>query len=156
MVARAAFLVWVGEMKLPLEDKLYSKLVRCRAEWRCEFCDEFVPEPDRQRLHCSHVLSRSRRATRWHPLNALSACASCHTHMGQNPLAHADLVKAKLGSEKYEILKHLGTKTIRLKKHHIKEIRANLRASWTDMEARRQAGETGRIEFEDPLPDSVA
>ena len=75
--------------------------------------------------------------------------------MGQNPLVHADLVRAKMGNEKYEILKHLGNKTIRLKKHHIKEIRSNLKASWQDMQARRKAGETGRIEFEDPMPDDI-
>lgn len=145
-------------MKLKPEDILFSKLVRCRPSppWTCEFCGEFVPEPDRQRLHASHILSRSRRATRWSPINALSACASCHADLGQNPLAHAERVRAILGDEKYERLKALGNKTIRLKKHHVKELRANLRASWADMQARRQSGETGRIEFEDPLPDGVA
>ncbi len=142
-------------MKLKPEDILFSKLVRCRAEWRCEYCGEFVPEPDRQRLHCSHVLSRSKRVCRWHPLNALSACAHCHALMGQSPLLHAERVRAILGDERYEQLKALGNKTIRLKKHHIKELRANLKASWADMQARRAAGETGRIEFEDPMPEDV-
>ncbi len=75
--------------------------------------------------------------------------------MGQNPLAHADYVKAVLGIKKYEQLKALGNKTIRLKSHHIDEIRANLKASWQDMQARRKAGECGRLEFEDPMPDGV-
>ncbi len=142
-------------VKRPREDELFSDLVRCRAEYRCEFCGKYVAEPDRQRLHCSHILSRSRRATRWHPLNAMSACASCHAVFGQNPLAHADAIREIRGHREYEVLKTLGMKTIRLKKHHIKEIRSNLKASWQDMQARRRAGETGRIEFEDPMPDSV-
>ena len=152
LVGRADVVLGV---KRPREDELFSDLVRCRAEYRCEFCGEYVAAPDRQRLHCSHILSRSRGATRWHPQNAISACASCHSHVGQNPLVHAEKVKAILGNEKYEILKMLGNKTIRLKKHHIKEIRDNLKASWQDMQARRKSGETGRIEFEDPMPDSV-
>ena len=46
-------------------------------------------------------------------------------------------------------------KIIHLKEHHKKEIHANLKASWEDMQSRREAGETGRIEFLDPMPEGV-
>ncbi len=157
-------------MRIKTEDKYYSKLIRCRAGWRCQYVGrqindangkplkcmgEYIPGSDRQALHCSHILGRTRGATRWHPLNALSLCAQHHSHMGMNPLEHAKLARRLLGKEKYETLLDLGTKTVRLKKHDKADLIANLKASWEAMEAMEAAGET-ELEFSDPLPDHLA
>ncbi len=114
----------------------------------------YIPESDRQALHCSHILGRSRRATRWHPWNALSLCAGHHAHMGMNPLEHAALAYSILGEKKHEALLMLGAKTVKFKKHDLDDLRANLKASWQDMQARMQAGEQD-LEFEDPLPEHL-
>ena len=142
-------------MKVTTADSYFSKLVRCRAEWCCEFCGRFVPEPDRQALHASHIVKRSRRMTRWLPLNAMSLCAEHHSILEMNPLIHADWVKSKIGQDKYEYLKLMGSKNLALKKQHLKALTKNLKASWEDMQARREAGETGRIEFLDPMPEGI-
>lgn len=152
-------------MSVTTLDSYFSKLIRCRAEWRCQYsgvpilgvqCHGFyIPEDQRQGLHASHILSRNRRATRWHPKNALSLCAGHHAHMGMNPLKHAELALRILGKDEYENLKSLGADTVKLKKHHLKEIQANLKASWEDMKARRETGETGILQFADPMPEGI-
>ena len=73
--------------------------------------------------------------------------------MGDNPLLHAEWVKAHLGEEDYARLKLLAERVMPLKKHDHKEIIANLKASLKHMQSQRAAGETGRLEFEDPYPE---
>ncbi len=75
--------------------------------------------------------------------------------MGMNPLKHAELALRILGKDEYENLKSLGADTVKLKKHHLKEIQANLKASWEDMKARRETGETGILQFADPMPEGI-
>ena len=148
-------------------DGYYRKLIRCRAGWRCQYvgrivlnddrpivCGAYVPPGNaRLHLHTSHILSRNRRATRWHPLNAFSICASHHAHLGMNPLEHAILAKTLLGEKDYEYLLELGRLNIQLKRHHKIELVANLKASWEFMQAGEEAGDPG--DFEDPLPEGL-
>ena len=53
------------------------------------------------------------------------------------------------------ILQQKAEQVTPLKKHHKVEIYENLKASWEDMQARRESGETGRLEFSDPMPEGV-
>ena len=75
--------------------------------------------------------------------------------LGENPVIHHDWIRGHLGDEKFAALRVQAERVVRLKKHDKADIYENLKASWADMQARRKAGEVGRIEFEDPMPDSV-
>ena len=69
-------------------DDIFSKLVRERADWTCEYCcKEF--HNNRGGLHCSHVYGRRRASVRYHPLNAMAHCIYCHKYLGENPLLFA-------------------------------------------------------------------
>ncbi len=136
-------------------DILFGRLVRERANWQCEACGTYFPEDKRQGLHCSHHFSRRKRSVRWHPNNASAACFTCHQTLGENPVIFHDWIKGHLGDEKFAALRVQAQKIVTLKKHDKADIHANLKASWEDMQARRKAGEVGRLEFEDPMPDEV-
>ncbi len=136
-------------------DILFSKLVRERASWECEACGRYFPEDDRQGLHCSHHFSRRKRSIRFSPLNASAHCFTCHQTLGENPVIFHDWIRGHLGDEKFASLRVQAERLVRLKKHDKAELYENLKASWADMQARRQSGETGRIEFEDPMPEGV-
>ncbi len=136
-------------------DILYSLLVRERAGWACERCNARFSEHQRGGLECSHFYTRSRRSVRVHPLNSAAHCTGCHTWLGGNPLEFGKWIEAHLGTKKTLHLQTLSRQLVNLKKHDKADIHANLKASWEDMQARRKAGEAGRLEFEDPMPDDV-
>ncbi len=137
-------------------DKLFSLLIRERANNTCERCKTYYPEGNRSGLECSHFFTRSRKSIRWHPLNAAAHCTGCHTRLGGNPLEFADWIHTYLGKQQRAILRARNGQLLRLKKHDLADIHANLKASWQDMQARREAGETGRLEFESPYPEHLA
>ncbi len=134
-------------------DIIFSQLVRERAEWACEACGRYFPEGDRQGLHASHSFSRRKKNIRWSPLNCSAHCFSCHKTLGENPVLFHDWIRGHLGDEKFAALRVQAERIVHLKKHDKADIYANLKASWADMQARRAAGETGRLEFENPYPD---
>ncbi len=136
-------------------DDCFSLLVRGRVNFTCEVCSRYFPEGQRQSLHCSHHFSRRKRSIRWNPDNASAACFSCHQKLGENPVLFHDWIKGHLGDEKFAALRVQAERIVHLKKHDKADIYENLKASWEDMQARREAGETGRIDFEDPMPEDV-
>ncbi len=143
------------KIKRDKRDILFSMLVRERAEWACERCTTYFSEGNRSGLECSHFFTRSRKSGRWNPLAAAAHCTGCHKELGSNPIQFHRWILAHLGPKKTSQVEALSAKIIHLKKHHKEEIHANLKASWEDMQARRKAGETGRIEFDDPMPDDI-
>ncbi len=142
-------------LKVTAPDSLFSKLVRERANWTCERCGTYYPEGSRQGLDCSHFYTRSRRFVRWNPWNAAAHCVGCHSELGGNPVEFARWINDHLGWEKAGKLEVIANRPVRLKQHRLRDIKANLKASWEDMQARRKAGETGRIEFENPMPEGL-
>ena len=84
-------------MKRDKRDAVFSLLIRERSNWTCERCGCYVPEGERQRLHCSHIVSRKYRRLRWEPLNAVSHCAMCHSHLTDRPHEFGRWVDEKLG-----------------------------------------------------------
>lgn len=70
-------------------DIVFSKVVR--SVGRCERCSSS------HELQCAHIYSRRYVHTRWHSLNALALCASCHFWAHQNPRDFAKFVNELLG-----------------------------------------------------------
>lgn len=137
-------------------DALFSLLVRERAEWHCEACHRYFPEGDRRGLECSHFFSRRKRSVRWSPDNAAAHCFSCHQNLGENPIVFKKWIADYLGEKRLANLESRAQTIIRLKKHDLADIHANLKASFEDMAGRRKKGEWGRLEFIDPMPDYLA
>lgn len=148
-------------------DILFSILVRERANWTCQVCGKFFPEGVRRGLECSHHFSRRKRSVRWDPSNASAHCMSCHQKLGENPVEFRDWISEEL-YRRYRLsgghlkmnsplddLSRRANQVVHLKKHHLEELYANLKASHAHMLAQRAAGESGWLEFEDPIPEGV-
>jgi len=134
-------------MKLSKLDIVFSKLVRERAGWRCEKCGTYYPEGKRMGLHCSHLWSRSKRSTRWHPLNAFAHCFSCHQRLGGNPVDFHEWALAQLGDRAFTDLRQLANQTVKRSKPELEDLYREMKVQLAHMEAERARGVTGRIEF---------
>jgi 5-methylcytosine-specific restriction endonuclease McrA len=66
-------------------DKLFSQMIRMRDQ-RCVSCSS----PDR--LQCAHIISRSYKAIRVDPDNAIALCQSCHVRFTHRPLEWRDFI----------------------------------------------------------------
>ena len=76
-------------------DKAFSLAIRTRDRWTCQHCDtDYQNDPGN--LHCAHIIGRRVKATRWHPMNAVSLCASCHAWFTDRPLAFSSWLKTYL------------------------------------------------------------
>jgi len=60
-------------------DKLFSQYIRNR-DGRCRNCGTF------ERLQCAHIISRSYKAIRVDPDNAVALCQACHVRFTHRPL----------------------------------------------------------------------
>ena len=130
-------------IKTDKRDKLFSKLVRARAGWRCERCGT-PHEPNSVGLHCSHFVGRQKHATRWLPLNAFALCYGCHQYLGSRPQEHVAFVVSKRTAEEFAqlmILKHKTTK--RWSEKQKEQIHRELKIEF----AKLQAAEAGKGEF---------
>ena len=137
-------------MKRDKRDAIFSLLIRERSSWCCERCGEFVVEGERQRLHCSHIVSRKFRRLRWEPINAVSHCAKCHSYLTDRPHEFGLWVDEKLGKIIASRLTELSRPIGKYSKPMLEDIYQNLKASYKVMVDKRKDGETGRIEFESP------
>ena len=134
-------------------DNWFSKCVRIRANWNCEYCGNNF-ENDKGMLHCSHFISRGYLATRYHPFNALSHCHSCHDKLGGGRwgggnvaefAAHYDQV---FSEQARELVRRLSQCQFRKHKLYIPEIASHYRKIYKEMDQMRMDGNQNRIEFE--------
>ena len=89
---------------LPL-DIVFSKLVRMRVDYTCEYCGK--KSVNKQGLHCSHFIGRRYRNTRWLEGNCACLCFSCHNLMHDFPAIHKSFFLQRIGSEGVERLENL-------------------------------------------------
>lgn len=137
-------------MKRDKRDAIFSDLIRERAGWVCERCGVYVPEGERQRLHCSHIISRKYRRLRWEPLNAVAHCAKCHAYLTDRPNEFGRWVEDYLGRPHSDRLTELSQEIGKYSKPVLEDIYRNMRASLEVMQLERSAGKQGRLEFESP------
>ena len=141
------------KIKVDKLDKVFGDCVKLRAGYCCENCNTFYAEGNRAGLECSHFFTRSRIPTRWHPSNAAAHCTSCHFRLGGNPIEFAEWIRNHLGRNEAKILASKSIEMLHIRQAEREEIYQNLKASFEEMSARRESGEAGRLEFEDPYPD---
>lgn len=136
------------KVKLDKRDRLFSKLIRERVNWTCQRCGRYHPEGQRQSLHCSHIFSRRKRSVRWHPDNAVAHCFACHQYLGENPIEFAAWAEGILGEHRMALLRSLAGQMQKWTKPQLEDLYQDMKAAHEDMVARRNSGETGRLEFE--------
>ena len=92
-------------MKLSPLDILFSKYIRLRADYTCEYCGSVQnPETKRPQMDTAHFKGRRYRQVRWDTDNAACLCHGCHMHMHDNPDTWAKFFETRLGSRRLEEL----------------------------------------------------
>lgn len=144
------------KLRILKADVLFSRLVRERAEWRCEKCQKFFPEGERQGLQCSHLIGRRNKAVRWHPLNAVAHCFYCHKYLTENPIEFHSWIKAHLTPGEFAELTLTAMKPIRLDPAFKAHIERNLQRELDNMIIQRQHYKpAGRLEFQSPYEGPI-
>ncbi len=67
--------------------------------------------------------------------------------MGENPIDHAELYRELRGDDAYQLLRELKERIVKKRDRPEKEIAAHYRRELSRMQAERESGVTGRIEF---------
>jgi hypothetical protein len=134
-------------MKRSPADDAFSKCVRARTDYKCERCGkQFLPTSSG--LHCSHVFSRRHRTIRWCAENAQALCYTCHEWYGGNPIESGKWVESVLGRGVIDLLIEKRNAKVKVSKQEEKEIASHYRIQLSILNDRREAGETGYLEFE--------
>ena len=84
-------------------DKLFSLYIRSRAGWTCERCHKRY-QPPTSGLHASHFHGRRKKSVRYDPENAAALCFGCHRYYTENPAAHTEWFKKRLGEKRFDAL----------------------------------------------------
>ena len=130
-------------------DDIFSKLVRGRVNYTCEYSGQYYPPGVQRRgCHCSHLWGRRHTATRWHPDNAFCHSYASHQYLGENPVAFRDWSLSQLGAEKYNLVKELANSAaFKFTKSDKEDLYQDLRRQHKEMEEQRMDGVITRIEF---------
>jgi hypothetical protein len=95
-----------------VEDGLFSDLVREKADYTCQRCQQEFEKPTKA-LHCSHFHSRAKKSTRFDLSNASALCYKCHEHFTaedtfcggpMNTKEHKAFYIKKLGQKEFDLL----------------------------------------------------
>lgn len=116
------------KIKLDKIDKVFSLLVRTRAGWRCQRCQKFYPEGQRQGLHCSHIFGRAKKSTRWSEKNCVAHCHGCHAYLTANPVEFTEWARAHLGEDAFNKLRVQANQPTRLNERIKADIYDDLKA----------------------------
>lgn len=127
-------------------DRVFSRLVRERADYECENCGINLRH-DTRLAHAAHIHSRKHRATRWHSLGAMCLCASCHRRFTDFPLEWDSAVARILGEPNREDVRRLANCIRKYTKAEKQEMLEHYKAQLKYMERRRAQGEKGYIDF---------
>lgn len=136
-------------IRISKQDRIFSKLIRERAGWKCERCGTQY-EAHSAGLHASHIFSRRYAAIRWEPRNCVAHCFGCHQWYGGNPVLGGEWAKEHLGEEIIDDLRRRIIKPMKLTKADKEDIYAHLKVEYDAMLSKRASGKVGRIEFQSP------
>jgi hypothetical protein len=132
-------------------DAAFSNCIRERANWSCEKCGNYFPEGRRGGLDCSHHHGRGSWSIRFDPLNAEALCYGCHSHYGGTQERRQSVLTEWEQDVLFERKADTGLGKMYRKTKGVGEIAKHYRDELKRMRELREAGETGRIEFESYL-----
>lgn len=99
---------WSAKRAIKQLDERCRTLVFLRDKATCRRCGKGKKDAC---LHWAHIISRSKKSVRWHPLNSMVLCYYCHFRWAhENPLAFSKWVEREIGEESAELLVRLGNK----------------------------------------------
>lgn len=145
-------------IKKTTADTWFSKCIRERTNWTCEYCDVNYGD-NKGSLHCSHYQGRATLSVRYNIYNAFAHCYKCHSILGGDrfrsgsPAEFTHHYDSVFGDEHREIVRQLSQQQFRKHKMHIPLIGKHYRLEFRRMESLRADGETGRIEFSQYMGD---
>ena len=113
-------------MKIKLDplDILFSKLIRRRAEGKCEYCGQY-PKP--QGYHCHHFIGRRYRNTRYELDNGVALCMACHNLMHDFPDESQAFFVKRVGNQRAEELKIIARTFNKMTAERKEKIKADLK-----------------------------
>ena len=135
---------YVKEKRL---DELVSKLIRLRSNYQCEAMITSKCEGTNGQMQCSHFFSRRNRSTRFDPSNAACHCASCHRYLGGNPVVFSEWINQHLGMDAAADLRLRAHTPLKRSQPDIRDLHHRMKEELKYMQARRNDGDTSRIEF---------
>ena len=122
-------------IKIDPRDTLFSKLVRTRARWQCEFCHKQFQEGDRG-IECAHIIGRRAKSVRWHPDNALSLCHHHHRYFTENPIEFIRWLASQ--GHDLDALRERARPIQKITEADKRDILAYLKAEWASMQPGKQ------------------
>lgn len=114
-------------MQHKANDTYFSKLIRQRDAYRCQYCNRNLSET-REVADCAHIFGRASLATRWMSQNAICLCRTCHMFFTGKRNSFLHWMRAHSGDEVIDRLQFLHGLTIKLSKADLKDIEADLKA----------------------------
>lgn len=90
-------------MKRSADDRRFSREIRERDNHTCQRCGTSYPDKSKG-LHCAHMFSRGKLATRFDPANARALCYGCHRYLDTHPNEKREFFKEWLGEEAFAAL----------------------------------------------------
>lgn len=129
-------------MKVSSADSYFSKCIRAAHGNTCEWCGKVGL------MDCSHVFSRRHRTIRWDKLNANCLCKGCHRKWHESPANSMQWFEAEFGIGRIDILREKMRSRMVVKTIEEKDIAKHYREQLKLIQASREAGECGYIDFE--------
>jgi hypothetical protein len=141
------------QIKTTTADKWFSKAVRIRNNWHCEYCGRDF-SCSRAGLDCSHYIGRGNLTTRHWPWDAFAHCKHCHDQLGGGRYSTGDAQKFRrhyldvFGAKAEAALATFREVPFFSFKRHQKGIAAHYKAEFERIEGLRKEGERRRVEIE--------
>ena len=133
-------------MKTSPADQYFSKCVRSANNYTCLKCSTQYDKSSTG-LHCSHIFSRRHKTIRWCKDNAQPLCFACHQWLGGNPADSGAWLVKILGEAFIDILREKMNAKVKISKIEEKDIAKHYRDQLKEIEQKRNAGESGYIDF---------
>ena len=145
-------------IKITAADKWFSKCVRERNNWTCEYAGTVFGEGQihckANGLECSHFYTRGNWSVRFEPLNAFAHSTGSHFHLGGNPSEFKEWVMERLGPD-YDVLVEMSNDINRARecrrankgRGKNNALATHYRLEFDRMREMRNDGFEGRIEF---------
>lgn len=78
-------------------DKLFSEVIRLRANGYCEYCHKYVKD---EGINPAHFWGRSRKSVRWDEDNVHGLCTPCHSMFDNGWNSYNEWLTKRLGEER--------------------------------------------------------
>ena len=117
----------MGKVKIDINDTVFSRLVRHRANWKCERCTMTKRMGDAS-LHASHFIGRGNHRVRYCFDNVDALCYGCHQFFETHKQTfYTEFKIKKIGQERYDALIEQSKTGVIITKALLKPLRAEWR-----------------------------